>query len=40
MDTIGNKFNRLVLLRSELFHTCVNYFGNSNKNNVQCKKGN
>ena len=32
VDNIGNKFNRLVLFRSELFHTCINYFGNSNEN--------
>ena len=26
-DTIGNKFNRLALYRSDLFHTSVDYFG-------------
>lgn len=27
VDQIGNKFNRLVLYRADLFHTSMNYFG-------------
>lgn len=28
VDNIGNKFNRLVLYRANLFHSSVDYFGN------------
>ena len=27
MDTVANKFNRLVLYRGDLFHSSMNYFG-------------
>lgn len=27
-DTIGNKYNRLILYRGDLFHASVDYFGN------------
>lgn len=29
VDRIGNKFNRLILYRSNLFHSSLDYFGNS-----------
>lgn len=32
VDVIGNKFNRLVLYRGDLFHASLNYFGDSNEN--------
>jgi hypothetical protein len=27
VDTIGNKYNRLAMYRSDLFHTSLDYFG-------------
>ncbi len=32
VDTIGNKYNRLILYRGDLFHASLNYFGNNNEN--------
>ncbi len=31
VDTIGNKFNRLVLYRGDLFHASLDYFGKDNE---------
>ncbi len=31
VDTIGNKYNRLVLYRGDLFHASLNYFGEDNQ---------
>jgi hypothetical protein len=31
-DRIGNKFNRLILYRGDLFHASLDYFGNSLEN--------
>jgi hypothetical protein len=32
IDIIGNKFNRLILYRGDLFHASLNYFGDTNEN--------
>jgi hypothetical protein len=29
MDTIGNRYNRLVLYRGDMFHSSLNYFGST-----------
>jgi len=31
-DRIGNKYNRLILYRGDLFHASLDYFGNTNEN--------
>ena len=31
-DVIGNKYNRLILYRGDLFHASLDYFGNNNEN--------
>jgi hypothetical protein len=30
-DVVGNRFNRLVIYRGDLFHASLDYFGNSNE---------
>ena len=32
IDVIGNKYNRLVLYRGDLFHASLDYFGDNNEN--------
>lgn len=32
IDTIGNKYNRLILYRGDLFHASLDYFGDNNEN--------
>ena len=31
-DKIGNKYNRLILYRGDLFHASIDYFGDNNEN--------
>lgn len=32
IDVIGNKYNRLIMYRGDLFHASLDYFGDSNEN--------
>ena len=32
IDVVGNKYNRLVLYRGDLFHASLDYFGDNNEN--------
>lgn len=32
VDVVGNRFNRLVLYRGDLYHASLDYFGNNNQN--------
>jgi len=32
VDTIGNRYNRLIIYRGDLYHASLDYFGNNNDN--------